>query len=442
MKMVCVVSLVIFFMFGGFVNAQPPLVISEVCTDRSRDHEFIELHNTTDEWIDLQYFNFSGDNEYVRIVRLGLTGDTYTTMISFDPEQPDPDAIIRRTWIKPHGYYLWANRNNDALFYEADALTYNVIGDNDALGIWIGEVNNAPPNEGQLIDSVGWGEAPDEVSHWLVEGDRFPFNPIRTQSIERKACYDSCSGGTICPEETHMNGGHVTCGNDWDSNNNAYDFVLRLAGETDPQNAVDSDAEWPCCPLHMMSCQSVLAHGAPENEFLLRLDSDVNNGIEPRQPGVRKLRIDFTETLDPATVIPENIYITGGRYGRYEDFRMTLSSVVPHRPYSRLEIEFERDGQPLPLPDVNRWIITMPGVTNFQGDHIVNLPLVIGTLAGDIGRDGQVTTGDSASVKPRYQHMVHDNNFIYDYNCDGQITTGDASAIKTKYQHALPPLKK
>jgi hypothetical protein len=121
---------------------------------------------------------------------------------------------------------------------------------------------------------------------------------------------------------------------------------------------------------------------------------------------------------------------------------MTLSSVVPHRPYSRLEIEFERDGQPLPLPDVNRWIITMPGVTNFQGDHIVNLPLVIGTLAGDIGRDGQVTTGDSASVKPRYQHMVHDNNFIYDYNCDGQITTGDASAIKTKYQHALPPLKK
>jgi hypothetical protein len=84
-----------------------------------------------------------------------------------------------------------------------------------------------------------------------------------------------------------------------------------------------------------------------------------------------------------------------------------------------------------PLPDQD---CSMLVVTSDSFEETV----FIRTLAGDINRDGMVTTTDSAVIKPHIPAVVDETNFFYDYSTDGRVPVSDFSEIKSNYRHAVP----
>ena len=60
-------------------------------------------------------------------------------------------------------------------------------------------------------------------------------------------------------------------------------------------------------------------------------------------------------------------------------------------------------------------------------------------LAGDINRDGQVTTADASLIKPHYQELVTAREFLGMILMETVlITTADVSLVKPRYQHVAP----
>ena len=57
------------------------------------------------------------------------------------------------------------------------------------------------------------------------------------------------------------------------------------------------------------------------------------------------------------------------------------------------------------------------------------------TLAGDVNRDGSVSTADLSSVKVRLGQRVNAGNFRYDVNADGLISTADRSSVVQRLQN-------
>ncbi len=127
--------------------------------------------------------------------------------------------------IQPHGYYLWANSNNNyALTIHADASTSATLAGDNSIA-----VRNGPINTGSVIDQVQWGTSTGTP---LGEGTPFVTNPTAGQSIERKA-YTTSSSLSMKP-----GGADEFSGNGFDTNNNTFDFTIRMASQ--PQNSSSS----------------------------------------------------------------------------------------------------------------------------------------------------------------------------------------------------------
>ena len=77
------------------------------------------------------------------------------------------------------------------------------------------------------------------------------------------------------------------------------------------------------------------------------------------------------------------------------------------------------------LPDADCCTVTLSG--DVEDSFTVRM------LAGDVDRDGAVSTGDASIVKPHFGEAVSVDNMLYDYNCSGLVTTADFSEIKPNF---------
>ena len=82
------------------------------------------------------------------------------------------------------------------------------------------------------------------------------------------------------------------------------------------------------------------------------------------------------------------------------------------------------------LPDQDCCTITLSGDVSDSWK--------VRTLQGDTSRDGNVTTSDAATIKPKFQAAVNATTFQYDYSADGVITASDAALIKSLFQNQAP----
>ena len=161
-----------FFCFGSDCWAIDHIVISEVQitggTGKTKN-DFIEFYNPTDA-----SFNLKGH----RLVKRTKTGDKDTSIKSWTS-----DALI-----PGHGYYLWANSADgfaDSL--NADVSTTQTIANDNGIALRFGKAD-----EGEIIDSVGWGNC----ENIFIEGSVFSTNPGANQSLERKLNVDTDNNST------------------------------------------------------------------------------------------------------------------------------------------------------------------------------------------------------------------------------------------------------
>lgn len=152
------------------------------------DNDFITIYNNSTSIIDL----FG-----LRLVKRTASGTNDTTIKSW----------VEPTFLNPGAYYTWANSNNDfATLIQADTSSSQTIANDNGVAI-----RNGSENTGEILDSVGWGNA----SNIFVESLVFPTNPTTNQTLERI--------------------------NNQDSNNNSLDF--RLVPTTFPSTCGNNTVE-------------------------------------------------------------------------------------------------------------------------------------------------------------------------------------------------------
>ena len=160
---------------------------------------------------------------------------------------------------------------------------------------------------------------------------------------------------------------------------------------------------------------SVLEHG--DGSFqALELSSSVSL-VEPRASGLGVLQLELS---GPVTAVQAQATCTNA--GAFA---------------GSLEVEIDDEDDTVawlyfdpPLPDADCCTVELSGDASGS--------VTVRTLAGDVNRDGQVTTADASLVKPHFQETVNDTNFLFDFNGDGLITTSDYALIKPLFQHTAP----
>lgn len=166
------------------------VVISEVQISGGKStDDFIELYNPTDKAVSLDGY---------RLVKRTKTGTSDTTIKSFSSSDS----------ISAFGFFLWANSDYTDISVLPDAVTSQTIASDNGVAL-----RKGAENTGEIIDSLGWGEA----LNIFVEGSVFSTNPSAGKSIERKPGAEKS-----------------LFGNAEDTGNNSVDFALRES--SDPQN--------------------------------------------------------------------------------------------------------------------------------------------------------------------------------------------------------------
>lgn len=184
----CLIGLGLFILAPNkLVAVGEHLIINEVQINGAggTQEDFIELYNPTSEPINLKGY---------RLVKRTKVGTSDTSIKSWTGDE----------YVAAGGYYLWANSANGfADSIGADVFTTQTIAADNGIALRFGK-----ENEGEIIDSVGWGAC----ANIFVENSVFPNNPEAGQSLERN--------------------------NFIDTDNNANDFLINLSPS--PQSSLGS----------------------------------------------------------------------------------------------------------------------------------------------------------------------------------------------------------
>ncbi len=184
---------------------------------------------------------------------------------------------------------------------------------------------------------------------------------------------------------------------------------------------------------------------------------DPNDNIEPRRSGVTKLQIVVSEDIDLGTVGSSAVKVNCANAGAYtgavtvdppgglefpvgdpqpvqsgEVLRVAEALADVEAASNQLAIEFAPA-----LPDQDCCEISLSGVATMTGVPIRDVRN-IRTLAGDMTRDGQVTTADPLSIKLSFGQPIDASNFLLDFNESGAVTTGDYLQLGLYFGHSAP----
>ena len=89
-----------------------------------------------------------------------------------------------------------------------------------------------------------------------------------------------------------------------------------------------------------------------------------------------------------------------------------------------------------PLPDRDCCQVTLAEMATGYGKPADGL-MTVRPLAGDIDRNGLVSTSDATIIKARFGNMPTDADAELDFDVSGQISTGDFSQVKPKFGNAV-----
>ncbi|MBI4021799.1 MAG: lamin tail domain-containing protein, partial [Candidatus Andersenbacteria bacterium] len=176
------------------------VVISEVqIRGASTLNDFVELYNPTSEDVDVSGW---------KLRKKSSTG-TESSVVVLDAGSE----------VSAHGFFLWANSlDGYAASLEADASTTQTLAPDNSVAL--------RDADDVFVDQVAWGSG---AGVQFIERAPFAQNPGQHQSIERKARQGSTA------TSLGSGGSEETAGNGFDTDHNAFDFVLQ--GSVNQQNS-------------------------------------------------------------------------------------------------------------------------------------------------------------------------------------------------------------
>ena len=175
-------------------------------------------------------------------------------------------------------------------------------------------------------------------------------------------------------------------------------------------------------PVALLAAQSVISHGSA-GVYALDL---LSNNLEPRANGVQRIDLQVDQPLNQDTVTAEHVQVRC----QPTDYDGRLTATLSRQ--TTIILTFDP-----PLPNATCCTIELVDMVSASGAPLAE-QFTVRPLAGDVNRDGGVTTSDTALIKPAFQQPVGVSNFLFDYTTDGVISSSDAATIKPRYQQQAP----
>lgn len=169
---------------------------------------------------------------------------------------------------------------------------------------------------------------------------------------------------------------------------------------------------------------SAADHERGVGEALLEIaDDDLFS--EPRQAGVSRVIVTFSEAIDPASLATATVDIVGNDYAGPVDVSAN-SPVLTLRDNSTLEIQLSQA-----LPDFARYAVRITGLMDVAGNALVgDNDRVFTALVGDASGDGRVTVVDLSYIYGQVADPIDPLNTAQvrsDVTQDGRVTVVDLS---------------
>ena len=157
-----------------------------------------------------------------------------------------------------------------------------------------------------------------------------------------------------------------------------------------------------------------------------------DNYIERRMAGLRKLRVAFAASVDPATLLPAAVTIAGQTGGDQSSLVSALSVDASGR-----EVTVTLSDA---LPNADVYTVTITDVLrSTEGDTVIgDRDIVLRTLAGDADGSGSVTEADLTAIRAKAGQAVDATTAAYDLDGSGQITPADLRAARRHLGSQLP----
>ncbi len=207
---------------------------------------------------------------------------------------------------------------------------------------------------------------------------------VRMATGAQPRCAGDCPPGTTCVETITTNA------------DGTIDICCDCVGDT-------------CTVLGARSCSD---HGTAADPTRICLDIlPPASQIEPRLAGADSIEIDVSGgTATSASITCVN----SGAYGGLITVTQVGGTVTV-------------DMAP-PLPDQDACTITLD----------TGCSVCVRTLAGDIDRNGIVSTGDASIIKPHFGQSATVAGAEFDFDQNDIVSTGDASIVKPRFGHTAP----
>ena len=186
---------------------------------------------------------------------------------------------------------------------------------------------------------------------------------------------------------------------------------------------------WKLGPEFSISSWQVVADHGPAGILATTV---ADNFTEARLSGLRTLRVQFTRPVDPATLLPGAVTITGQTGG---DVSPLIGSLSLDEAKRTLTIALSAT-----LPDADVYTITITSqLKDFLGASVTGDPdVAVTVLAGDVDGSGSVTQADMLAVREAVGQVVDAERAPKDIDQSGTISAGDMSAVRRRLGNQLP----
>jgi len=157
-----------------------------------------------------------------------------------------------------------------------------------------------------------------------------------------------------------------------------------------------------------------------------------DDGYVESRRAATQLAVAFTGPVDPATVGPGAVTLTGQASG---DLSGLIESLTLDGTGTTLTVTLSS-----PLPDAERCTVTVTDALHGADGHAVtgDADVVIGVLAGDVDASGTVSPADVLGVRAAVGQAVSGASAAFDVDLSGTITGADMAAVRARLDRSLP----
>ncbi len=184
-------------------------------------------------------------------------------------------------------------------------------------------------------------------------------------------------------------------------------------------------------PPTITGWSSAAAHGRGVGLARLEITED-GNFVEPRSGGIQLLLLEFSEPIDPASLIAQNVEFAG-LDANNNSLNLAGLSITT------LTIEDDTVGLldlSEPLPDCARYVVQISGVTDTVGNELAgDTDRTMTALVGDVSGDRLVNSTDLTKVRNARTKVVdpqQPEQVRADVSQDGRVNATDMSRVRAR----------